>query len=53
MTDPLERTWKYEYDSYGDRTAEIDPESDKRTWGYNEDSQETSMVSPSGPCQSR
>jgi RHS repeat-associated protein len=30
------------------RAAEIDPEGDKRTWGYNEDSQETSMVSPRG-----
>jgi RHS repeat-associated protein len=48
MTDPLERTWKYEYDAAGDKAAEIDPESDKRTWGYNEDSQETSMVSPRG-----
>jgi RHS repeat-associated protein len=48
MTDPLGRVWKYEYDSYGDRTAEIDPETDKRTWGYNEDSQETSTVSPRG-----
>ncbi len=47
-TDPLERTWKYEYDTAGDKTVEIDPESDKRTWGYNEDSQETSMVSPRG-----
>ena len=52
MTDPLKRTWKYEYDSAGDKTAEIDPESDKRTWGYNEDSQETSMVSPRGHVKS-
>jgi RHS repeat-associated protein len=48
MTDPLEHTWKYEYDSYGDRTTEIDPEGNKRTWGYNEDSQETSTVRPRG-----
>jgi RHS repeat-associated protein len=48
MTDPLEHTWKYEYDSYGARTAEMDPEGNKRTWGYNEDSQETSTVSPRG-----
>jgi RHS repeat-associated protein len=48
MEDALKRVWKYEYDSYGDRTAETDPESDKRTWGYNEDSQETSTVSPRG-----
>jgi YD repeat-containing protein len=48
MTDPLERTWKYEYDSAGDKIAETDPEGDKRTWGYNEDSQETSTVSPRG-----
>ncbi|MGH2853538.1 MAG: DUF6531 domain-containing protein [Solirubrobacteraceae bacterium] len=48
MTDPLKRTWKYEYDTAGDKTTETDPESDKRTWGYNEDSQETSMVSPRG-----
>jgi YD repeat-containing protein len=48
MTDPLKRTWKYEYDTAGDKIAETDPEGDKRTWGYNEDSQETSMVSPRG-----
>lgn len=48
MTDPLGHVWKYEYDSYGDRVAETDPESDKRTWGYNEDSQLTSTVSPRG-----
>jgi len=48
MTNPLSHTWKYEYDSAGDRTAEMDPEGDKRTWGYNEDSEETSMVSPRG-----
>jgi RHS repeat-associated protein len=29
-------------------SAEIDSEGDKRTWGYNEDSQEISMVSPRG-----
>jgi RHS repeat-associated protein len=48
MTNPLSDTWKYEYDSQGDRTAETDPEGDKRTWGYNADSQETSTVSPRG-----
>jgi RHS repeat-associated protein len=48
MSDPLEHTWRYEYDSYGARTAEIDPEGNKRTWGYNENSQETSAVSPRG-----
>jgi RHS repeat-associated protein len=48
VTDPLERTWKYEYDSYGDRSGEIDPEGDKRTWKYNEDSREISTVSPRG-----
>jgi RHS repeat-associated protein len=48
MEDALKRVWKYEYDSYGDRTGETDPESDKRTWAYNEDSQETSAVSPRG-----
>lgn len=48
MKNPLEHTWKYEYDSAGDKVAEIDPEGDKRTWGYNEDSQETSVVSPRG-----
>jgi RHS repeat-associated protein len=46
--DPLKHIWKREYDVNGDRTAEIDPESDKRTWAYNEDSQETSTVSPRG-----
>jgi RHS repeat-associated protein len=48
MTNPLGREWKYEYDSYGDRAGETDPEGDKRTWGYNEDSQQTSTVSPRG-----
>jgi RHS repeat-associated protein len=48
MTNPLERTWKYEYDGYGDRKAETDPESNKRTWEYNEDSQEIAEVSPRG-----
>ena len=48
MENPLKQVWKYEYDAAGDRTAEVDPESDKRTWGYNEDSQETTMVSPRG-----
>ena len=27
---------------------QIDPEGNKRTWEYNEDSQETGMVSPRG-----
>ncbi len=48
LLEPGERTTTYEYNSHGDRTAEIDPEKDKRTWGYNEDSFETSMVSPNG-----
>jgi RHS repeat-associated protein len=48
VEDSLKRVWKYEYDNAGDRTAEVDPEGDKRTWGYNEDSQETSTVSPRG-----
>jgi RHS repeat-associated protein len=48
MTNPLGKEWKYEYDSYGDRTGETDPEGDKQTWGYNEDSQETSNVSARG-----
>jgi RHS repeat-associated protein len=48
ITDPLKRISKYEYDNAGDRTVEIDPEGDKRTWGFNEDSQETSTVSPRG-----
>lgn len=48
MTNPLSKVWKYEYDNAGDRTAEIDPETDKRTWTYNEDSRVTSTVSPRG-----
>ena len=48
MTNPVGQTWKYEYDAAGDRTAELDPLGNKRTWGNNEDSQETSMVSPRG-----
>ncbi len=48
MTSPARHGWKYEYDSYGDRTGETDPEGNKQTWGYNEDSQGTSTVSPRG-----
>ncbi|MBS1860984.1 MAG: RHS repeat protein [Actinobacteria bacterium] len=48
MTNPLGNAWSYEYDSNGDLKAETDPEGDKRTWGYNEDSQMTSTVSPRG-----
>lgn len=48
VEDALKRVWKYEYDSAGDRTAEIDPELDKRTWAYDEDSRQTSTVSPRG-----
>lgn len=44
----MEHTWKYEYDSKGDKTVEIDPESNKRTWEYNEDSQAIASVSPRG-----
>ncbi len=33
---------------YGDRKAETDPEGNKRTWEYNEDSQEIAEVSPRG-----
>jgi RHS repeat-associated protein len=47
-----ERTWTYEYneqvDPYGDRTAEKDPEGDKRTFAYNADSQLVSTTVPSG-----
>lgn len=48
MTDPLEHTWEYEYDAYGDRKNETDSEGNKRTWEYNEDSQEIATVSPRG-----
>ncbi len=48
MTNPVGQTWKYEYDVRGDKTAEIDPEGNKRTWTYNEDSQEISETSPRG-----
>jgi RHS repeat-associated protein len=48
VEDPLKRITKYEYDTHGNRTAEIDPATDKRTREYNEDSQETSTVSPKG-----
>ncbi len=49
-TDPLERKTTFAYDKYGDRESEseTDPEGDKRTMAYNEDSQETSTVSPQG-----
>ncbi len=50
MEDPLKHTWKYEYNAKGDRIAELnDPETaNKRTWEYNEDSQEIATVSPRG-----
>jgi RHS repeat-associated protein len=50
-TDPLDRTTKFEYNSYGNRKALIDPAGDKRTWGYNEDGQITSEVSPRGNAE--
>ena len=48
VTDPLEHTTKYEYNSHGDRTVEVDAAGDKRTWGYDEDSQQTLTTSPRG-----
>ena len=48
MEDTLKRVWKYEYDAHGDRVAETAPAGDKRTWEYNEDSQEIATVSPRG-----
>jgi RHS repeat-associated protein len=45
---PLGHTAKYEYDEYGDRKLETDPEGDERKWKYNEDSQETEETSPRG-----
>jgi YD repeat-containing protein len=44
MTNPLERTWKYEYNSDGDRKSETDPEGNKRTWEYNEDRRPDSQI---------
>jgi RHS repeat-associated protein len=38
----------YGHDNAGDRTAETSPETEKRTLGYNEDSQEIWTVSPRG-----
>jgi len=48
IEDPLRHVRGYEYDGYGDRTAEIAQEGEKRTWAYNEDSQEVSTVAPRG-----
>ncbi len=48
MTNPLEHIWKDEYDSDGDRVAEVDPEGDKRTFAFNADSQEIATTSPRG-----
>jgi RHS repeat-associated protein len=49
VTNGLGESWKYEYDAYGDRTAETPPNGyGKRTWEYNEDSQEISTISPEG-----
>lgn len=46
-TDSLERTRSFEYDTAGDRITETNP-AGKRTWEYNEDSQEISTVTPRG-----
>ncbi len=48
VTDSLEHTWTYGYDTEGDRASETSPETEKRTFGYNEDSQEAWTVSPRG-----
>jgi RHS repeat-associated protein len=48
ITDPLKHVTKYEYNEAGDKTGETDSEGDKRTWGYNTNSQETTTVSPRG-----
>jgi RHS repeat-associated protein len=48
VEDPLKHVWKYEYDSAGDRIAGTGPENDECTWGYDEDSNVTSSVSPRG-----
>ncbi len=48
VTNPVEQTWVYGHDNAGDRTAETSPETEKRTLGYNEDSQEVWTVSPRG-----
>ncbi len=48
VTDALEHTWSYGYDTEGDRTSETSPETEKRTSGYNEDSQGIWTVSPRG-----
>ncbi len=48
VTNPVEQTWVYGHDNAGDRTAETSPETEKRTLGYNEDSQEIWTVSPRG-----
>jgi RHS repeat-associated protein len=51
MTDALEHTWKYEDDAAGDVEKETDPEGNKTTRKFNEDSQETSEVSPRGNAE--
>jgi RHS repeat-associated protein len=47
-TDALGNITEFKYDSKGDRESEKDATGDKRTWGYNEDSEVTSEISPRG-----
>ena len=49
ITDPLERTTSFEYDAIREPQSRDRPRRcNKRTWGYDEDSRVTSMVSPRG-----
>ncbi len=46
--DPLSHETEFEYDTYGNRKAEINAEGDERTWTYDLDGRVISRVSPRG-----
>jgi len=48
LTDPLNRSWTYGYDSPGDRTSVTSPLGHKQTATFDDDSFETSSVSARG-----
>jgi len=48
LTDPLERTWTYGYDAYGNRVSEADPLGYEQTTAYDGDSRAIAITTPRG-----